>query len=113
MAIAIAAIAFAFVAPAPNILAGGGEMKKPRILTRVNALYPEEAKKAGTTGNVVLDINIDAHGVVDRVKVKESLPNGLDQAAVDAIHQWRFEPATVDGKPVEVSLTITFNFRLD
>ena len=43
----------------------------------------------------------------------KGLSHGLDQAAVDAIRQWTFEPATIDGKPVPVIFNLTIRFKLD
>ncbi|HVE72676.1 MAG TPA: M56 family metallopeptidase [Thermoanaerobaculia bacterium] len=88
-------------------------MKPPKVLTRVEPLYPAAAKEDRIAGVVILEALINESGVIDDVHVLKPLPYGLDQAAVDAVKQWTFEPATVDGKPVPVIFNVTINFRLD
>ena len=46
------------------------------------------------------------------VRVLKSLPMGLTEAAIDAVKQWRFKPATLDNRPVSVYFTLTVNFQL-
>ena len=46
------------------------------------------------------------------VKVLKGLPMGLDQAAAEAVKKWRFKPATLNGKPVDVYYNLTVNFTL-
>ena len=91
----------------------GGDVKAPKVLSRVNPVYPAAAKAEGIYGIVIVEAGINESGVVEDVRVLKPLPGGLDQAAVDAIKQWRFEPGTVDGRPVPVLFNLTINFRLD
>ncbi len=67
---------------------------------------------ARVEGKVIVEATIDATGNVTRVRVIQSLPLGLTQAAVDAVKTWRFEPATYSGKPVPVLYNLTVYFRL-
>jgi protein TonB len=55
---------------------------------------------------------IDKQGTVTNVKVLKGLPMGLDNAAVETIKTWKFEPATLNGKPVDVYYNLTVNFTL-
>jgi TonB family protein len=125
-AIGIAVVAFGLVAPAPRIVASESDAPKkekyskltddmtpPKVVSRVNPIYPEVDKDAGIEGPVVLEAMISDRGIVEDVRVVQSLSSGLDQSAADAVRQWRFEPAKLDGKPVGVSLTITINFKLN
>lgn len=91
----------------------GGDVRPPRALVRVQPVYPEEARLARTQGEVIVDAVIDEQGGVSRVRVLKGLPNGLDDAAVEAVKQWKFAPATLYGKPVAVYFTLTVNFKLD
>lgn len=75
-------------------------------------VYPEEARKARVVGIVILRTIIDTAGVVRDVEVARGLPMGITEAAVDAVKQWRYDPATLDGRPVPVYLTVTVRFSL-
>ncbi len=102
--------------PAPINAKRVGEdanMKPPKVLSRVEPVYPAEAKANRIFGIVILELLIKEDGTVGETRVLKPLPYGLDQAAVDAVRQWRFEPATIDGKPVPVTFNITINFKLD
>ncbi|MCP4660446.1 MAG: energy transducer TonB [bacterium] len=61
---------------------------------------------------MIVQVVIDAEGNVTDVKVLKGLPMGLDEKAVEAFWKWRFEPATLNGKPVAVYYNLTMNFRL-
>jgi protein TonB len=78
-------------------------------------VYPEEARDAGVQGRVLLEVLIKADGSVTDVVVKEGVAGHpeLDRSAVDAVAQWKFQPATIDGNPVDSSVTIPIQFRLD
>jgi periplasmic protein TonB len=54
----------------------------------------------------------NAQGTVDDIKVARSLDASLDQASIDAVKQWKFNPATKDGKPVAVQFEAETQFRL-
>ena len=90
----------------------GGNVKAPTVISRVEPVFPEEARKARIAGIVILEALIDELGNVSNVRVLKPLPFGLDQAALDAIRQWKFRPGTVDGKPVKVIFNLTINFKL-
>ncbi|MGH9458908.1 MAG: TonB family protein [Thermoanaerobaculia bacterium] len=90
----------------------GGDVKPPQILSRVNPIYPAEARAARISGIVIIETVISASGIVEDVKVLKGLPFGLDEAAAHAVRQWTFTPATLDGKAVPVIFNLTVNFRL-
>jgi TonB family protein len=89
-----------------------GDVKAPALINRVEPIYPEEARKARIMGIVIVQATIGEDGAVKNVEVLKPLPFGLDQAAVDAVKQWTFKPATLDGKPVAVLFNLTINFKL-
>ena len=62
--------------------------------------------------DLIVEAIIDKTGNVTNVKVLKGLPMGLDQAAADAVKKWKFEPATLNGKPVSVIYNLTVNFQL-
>ena len=88
-------------------------MTPPKPISRVEPIYPAEAQEARIAGVVILETVIDETGTVTDARVLKPLPFGLDKAAADAVRQWRFEPATLDGKPVPVVFNLTINFKLD
>ncbi len=82
-----------------------------RSIYRVNPKWPAwPANERMQTGVVVLDAVITEQGRIRDVHVVKGVPR-LSEAAVEAIRQWRFAPATEDGKPVAVKFTMTFNFH--
>ena len=90
-----------------------GEVAKPRATMKVAPEYSESARKARITGTAVVRAVIGADGSIRDAWVTEKLEDSLDQAALDAVRQWAFEPATLDGEPVSVYYNLTINFRLD
>ena len=89
-----------------------GGITVPRIISRVEPSYTEEARTAKIGGTVVLFAEITSAGTVENVVVLHKLGKGLDESAVRAIKQWKFSPALKDGRPVAVMITIEMNFSL-
>lgn len=90
-----------------------GDVQPPKRTHGPAPSYPEGiAKEDRKQGKVVVKAVIDEHGKVTGMDLVESLEAAYDQAAMDAIAQWRFEPATLDGNPVSVYYVLTINFRL-
>ena len=90
----------------------GGKITEPVKLSGPNPLYPEAARRARIQGVVVLECIIGKTGTVQDVKILRGLPLGLTEAASDAVKKWRFEPSTLNGKPVEVLYILTVRFNL-
>ncbi len=76
-------------------------------------MYPPKARAQKIEGRVLLMVIVDESGKVeDSVQVVDSIPM-LDQAAIDAVHQWSFTPARdADGNPVRVQLEVPVPFTL-
>ena len=91
----------------------GGEIAPPRLISRVQPKYPSSARLARVQGAVILEAVIDARGEVTNLRVLKGLPLGLDAAAVEAVKQWKFAPATLSGKPVAVYFVVTVNFKVE
>jgi protein TonB len=83
-----------------------------RIVTKVDPIYPEVARRLGTQGLVVLDAIIAPDGSVKKLR-PVSGPDVLVQSATAAVGSWKFEPYLSSGKPVEVETTIAVEFRLN
>ncbi len=95
-------------APAPP---SGGDVKPAHLISSVPPSYPALARTQHVAGEVRLDALIDATGRVTTMKVVSG-PSLLHQAAIEALRQWRYQPATLGGKPVPMHLTVTIQFRL-
>lgn len=89
-----------------------GEVKPPKIMKKVNPKYPEEARREKVEGVVILGARIDKEGQVSRVIVQKGMDPFLNQAAVDAVKQWKYEPMIIKGKSVEALFTVTVRFAL-
>jgi protein TonB len=90
----------------------GGDVKAPIKEYAPQPQYTEIARKARIQGVVIVQAIINKQGVVTEVKTLKPLPMGLDQAAVEAVKKWKFKPATLNGKPVDVYYNLTVNFTL-
>jgi protein TonB len=90
----------------------GGGVSAPRALFTPDPEYSEEARKAKYQGTVVLWLIVDQSGRPQNVKVARTLGMGLDQKAIEAVRNWKFEPAMKDGHPVAVQINVEVNFRL-
>ena len=82
------------------------------MLQKVDPDYSDEARAVALDGTVVLSVEIGPDGFGHNARVVRSLGLGLDESALDAISQWRFQPGLKDGQPVTVLATIEINFRL-
>jgi protein TonB len=91
----------------------GGDVKAPQLTNRVEPQYPEAARKARMEGVVILEAIITADGNVEDVRVLKSVNPLLDASAVRAVQQWKYKPATFNGRAVPVYLTVTVRFTLN
>jgi len=88
-----------------------GEVKSARMISSVAPAYPALARTQHISGDVRIDALIDETGRVTTMKVVAG-PTLLQQAAMDALRQWKYQPATLGGKAVPMHLTVTIQFRL-
>jgi TonB family protein len=109
--IAVTVFDDATAAKVSDVFRVGGEVKAPTVVSKVEPVYPEEERKKRNSGIVILEVLIEANGDVSGAHLLKPLP-GLDEAAVTAVKQWRFQPATRDGQPVAVIFNLTIQFRL-
>ncbi len=98
-------------APQNEILRFGGDMTKPVRLSGVQPTYTRAALRAGIEGTVILEATIDRDGRVIDIRVVKNLPLGLTERAIEAVPTWRFEPATLGGRPVAVYYHLSIHFR--
>lgn len=88
----------------------GGAVRPPKLIGRVEPRYTEIAARARVTGTVILETIIDQEGCSRRPRVLKGLPMGLDAAALAAVRNWTFEPATLKGRPMTVYYLVTLSF---
>jgi TonB family protein len=88
------------------------EITEPVAIEKVTPTYPAEAREAKIMGNVILRSTINDQGRVVDLEVVESPDELLTAAALEAVNQWRFEPAKCDGEDVGVYYNLTIKFAL-
>jgi protein TonB len=84
-------------------------VQQAMIITQTKPVYPPLAKQARIQGVVILEAVIGKDGAVNEIKVISGHPL-LQQAAIDAVSQWKYKPTLLNGEPVEVVTTVTVNF---
>jgi protein TonB len=94
------------IAPLPV----GGDLKQARLLKSVSPIYPATARAQNVSGDVKIDVLVDANGNVSTAKIISG-PALLHQAALDAVKQWKYEPAQLNGKLTAVHVAVTVHFR--
>lgn len=95
----------------PKIVRKSGGVLQGSATTRVEPTYPPLAKAARVSGPVVVEVTVDEQGSVIAARTISGHPL-LKDAAVGAARQWTFKPTLLEGQPVKVIGTITFNFNL-
>jgi TonB family protein len=96
----------------PDAVRVGGDVKEPRKIRDVAPNYPDIARAAKVQGIVILELVIDVSGRVAATKVLRGVAL-LDQAAVDAVSQWEYEPTFLNSVATPVRMTVTVNFTLN
>ena len=89
----------------------GGMVAAPKLIHSVPPRYPEIARAAHLSGIVILEALVDANGRVESVSVLRGRAL-LDEAAVEAVRQWRYKPLLLNGVPTRFILTVTVMFTL-
>lgn len=90
-----------------------GKDRKARLIYHTEATYPPDAREKKIEGSVVLRFTVNHEGTPQNINVKRSLYPSLDQAAVESVSKWRFEPAMKDGQPVSMWMEAEVNFNLN
>ncbi len=97
--------------PTPRKVPVGGDVRVPQKLHDAAPVYPAIAIAARVQGIVIVQATIGTDGQVVDATVLRSIPL-LDQAALDAVRQWRYTATRLNGQPVAVVMTVTVNFTL-
>ena len=85
----------------------------PRVIARSNIVYPYAMQASGMKGEVLVDFDVDIEGRVRNAFVVRSLNPSFDDSALDAVRQWRFEPGTMNGRPVHTRMQVPIVFSLE
>ncbi|MDX6385994.1 MAG: periplasmic protein TonB, partial [Blastocatellia bacterium] len=87
--------------------------RKARVIYRVEPKYTEDARENKISGSVVLGLTVDHQGLPQNIQVRKSLYPSLDQSAIEAARQMRFEPALKNGEPASMFITVEMNFMME
>jgi TonB family protein len=98
-------------APAGPYHVGGG-VTPPTVIERQEPGYTEQARVAKLQGSVSISIVVGEDGRPRNLRVLKPLGLGLDEAALATVEHWRFQPGTLNGRPVAVMATVDVSFRL-
>jgi TonB family protein len=90
----------------------GGGISAPQAISTPDPEYTQEARNAKTQGTCILWLIVDDQGHPRDIRVVHGLGMGLDSKAIEAVKQWRFEPAMKDGHPVNVQISVEVGFKL-
>jgi TonB family protein len=90
----------------------GGGVAAPVPVFKPEPEFTEEARRAKHQGTVMLALIVGPDGRTRDIRVVRKLGMGLDEKAIESARQWKFQPATKDGKPVAVAINIEVDFTL-
>lgn len=90
----------------------GGGVSEPVVIYQVEPEFSDEARKAKVAGNVLVSLIVGANGLPQNVRVIRGIGMGLDERAVEAVRQYRFKPAMMNGKAVPVMMNVDVNFQI-
>jgi TonB family protein len=101
------------VSPAvrPAVVATGGEIQQPKLIASTPPIYPPQANAQHIQGDVVVDALVNTNGKVTSAKVISGPPL-LQQAALNALRGWTYQPARLDGEVIATHVQVKITFRL-
>lgn len=110
-ALFLAALALSPAAAQTQPVRIGANVMQANLVSKVNPVYPAEAKQKHIDGLVKLEVTVDQDGHVSQIAVIGG-PKELQQSATDAVRQWVYRPTLLNGQPVEVVTTVDVNYTL-
>jgi TonB family protein len=90
----------------------GGGIQESKLIYKVVPVYPEKAKREGLQGTVKLTVIINEDGLVYEIRTNPDNNPILEEAAIEAVKEWKYSPTLMLGEPVPVMATVTVTFRL-
>jgi len=89
----------------------GGMIVAPKLAHKVDPVYPALAAQARVSAILILEAQVDTRGYVKEVHVLRGQPL-FNDAALEAVRQWRYQPLLLNGTPTEFILTVTLVFNI-
>lgn len=90
----------------------GGDVKPPKLVHYVEPAFSPSSKEAYVEGTVKISTVVTRDGVATNLRVTSGLNAEEDRTAIDAVKQWKFEPGTKAGQPVNVRVNVEVTFHL-
>lgn len=90
----------------------GGDVTRPKLVHSVEPAFSTKSNEAFVEGTVTVSAVVSTHGNLTDMQVLKGLSAAQDRSALDALKEWRFEPGTKAGKPVNVRIKIQVDFHL-
>jgi protein TonB len=84
-----------------------------RVLSSKLPDYPRRARQLGIEGLIVIEVEVDVHGKVTKVQLRQGLEDELDRISLDAVKNWLYDPATVDGQPIASTRLLRLRYQLE
>jgi len=98
----------------PTRIKVGGDVQPVQLISKTPPIYPADLEQQGVEGVVLIRAVISNQGVpLSPHVLNTDVDQRFIQAALDSIRQWRYQPAMLNGEPVETATTITVEFRLE
>jgi TonB family protein len=97
--------------PTPNLVKITGSVRPPAVISRLEPVYPQEARIANYHATVVVSYEVWPDGLAHKIRIVRGGGLGLSEKAAEAISQWKFSPAMQNGQPVAVAQTVSINFH--
>lgn len=98
--------------PTPGLGRIGGGISPPHVLSHVEPEFSEAARSMAASGNVLVSLEVDTSGQPTHLRIVRPCGLGLDEKAIEAVQQYKFQPAVKNGVPVPVKLAIEINFKI-
>ncbi len=99
------------ITPPDKAMHPASAIARPVVIHMGEPQYSQQAANAHYSGHVLVYLWVEKNGLPSHVRVVKGVGMGLDENAVEAVRQYRFKPATQDGKPVTVDLYVDVNFQ--
>ncbi len=90
----------------------GGDVTRPKLVHSVEPAFSTKSNEAFVEGTVTVSAVVNTHGTLTELEVLKGLSAAQDRSALDALKEWRFEPGSKGGKPVNVRVKIQVDFHL-